>query len=70
MTEPKIQSVVSTKKTQSVTQKMLWLRNIIIFIWLTLLTFAMGYVIIKDIKDTPPPLEYLHNYTIEELEVI
>jgi hypothetical protein len=49
---------------------MLWLRNIIIFIWLTLLTFAMGYVIIKDIKDTPPPLEYLQNYTIEELEVL
>jgi hypothetical protein len=55
---------------QSVTPKMLWLHRFIIYFWLTLLTFVLGYVIIKDIKDTPPPLEYLHNYTIEELEVI
>lgn len=70
MTEPKIQSDVLMKKMQSVTPKMLWLHNFIIYFWLTLLTFVLGYVIIKDIKDTPPPLEYLHNYTMEELEVL
>ena len=49
---------------------MFWLHKFIIYFWLTLLTFVLGYVIIKDIKDTPQPLEHLQEYTIEELEVI
>lgn len=58
------------RRMQSVTQKMFWFNNLIIYFWLILLTFVLMYIIIKDIKDTPLPLEYIQEYTIEELEVI
>lgn len=43
--------------------------NIIIFLWLIVLTCYLIYDIIRIDELEPIPIEQLNNYTVEELEV-